>query len=73
MIQDLLLSVRNAITGGASDAGIGRIVVPVILIAVFIAMCLFPAWFGPIAYAYAALCALTVIQRSALAVAMFKD
>ncbi|MFL0670006.1 MAG: CDP-alcohol phosphatidyltransferase family protein [Erythrobacter sp.] len=42
-------------------------------IAVFIAMCLFPAWFGPIAYAYAALCALTVIQRSALAVAMFKD
>jgi phosphatidylglycerophosphate synthase len=42
-------------------------------ILVFIAMCLFPAWFGPIAYAYAALCALTVIQRSALAIAMFKD
>lgn len=42
-------------------------------IAVFIAMCLFPAWFGVIAYAYAGLCALTVIQRSALAMAMFKD
>lgn len=42
-------------------------------IAVFIAMCLFPAWFGVIAYAYAALCALTVVQRSALAAAMFRD
>lgn len=42
-------------------------------ILVFIAMCAAPAWFGPIAYAYAALCALTVIQRSALAIAMFKD
>lgn len=40
-------------------------------IAVFIAMCLFPGWFGPIAYAYAALCILTVFQRSALALARF--
>jgi phosphatidylglycerophosphate synthase len=35
-------------------------------IIVFIAMCLWPAWFGPIAYAYAALCVLTVFQRSAI-------
>ena len=40
-------------------------------IAVFVAMCLMPAWFGVIAYAYAALCVLTVFQRSALAAAMF--
>ena len=42
-------------------------------IAVFIAMCLFPAWFGLIAYAYAGLCAATVIQRSAMAVSAFRD
>jgi phosphatidylglycerophosphate synthase len=42
-------------------------------ILVFIAMCLFPAWFGVIAYAYAGLCALTVFQRSALAVVQFRD
>ena len=41
-------------------------------IAVFIAMCLFPAWFGVLAYAYAALCVLTVFQRSAMAVAQFR-
>ena len=41
-------------------------------IAVFIAMCLFPAWFGAIAYGYAALCALTVFQRSAMAVSRFR-
>lgn len=41
-------------------------------IAVFIAMCLFPQWFGAIAYAYAGLCVLTVFQRSAFAVAMFR-
>lgn len=40
-------------------------------IAIFIAMCLFPAWFAWLAYGYAALCVLTVIQRSALAVARF--
>lgn len=41
-------------------------------IAVFIAMCLFPAWFGAIAYGYAALCVLTVFQRSAMAVSRFR-
>lgn len=42
-------------------------------IAVFIAMCLFPAWFAVLAYGYAGLCALTVVQRSALAVSAFRD
>lgn len=42
-------------------------------IAVFIAMCLFPAWFAVLAYGYAALCALTVFQRSAMAMAAFRD
>ncbi len=42
-------------------------------IAVFIAMCLAPTWFGPIAYAYAALCVLTVGQRSAMAASAFTD
>ena len=41
-------------------------------IAVFAAMCLFPTWFGGIAYAYAALCVLTVFQRSAMAVSRFR-
>ena len=41
-------------------------------IAVFIAMCLFPAWFSVIAYAYAGLCVLTVFQRSALAASTFR-
>jgi len=41
-------------------------------IAVFIAMCLFPDWFGAIAYGYAGLCLLTVFQRSALAWARFR-
>ena len=41
-------------------------------IAVFIAMCLFPAWFGAIAYGYAGLCLLTVFQRSAMAVSQFR-
>ena len=36
-------------------------------VAVFIAMCLWPAHFATIAYAYAALCLLTVVQRSLLA------
>ena len=36
-------------------------------IAVFIAMCLWPAQFAMIAYGYAALCLLTVVQRSLLA------
>jgi phosphatidylglycerophosphate synthase len=42
-------------------------------IAVFIVMCIAPAWFGAIAYAYAALCGLTVIQRSAMAARAFSD
>jgi phosphatidylglycerophosphate synthase len=42
-------------------------------IAVFIAMCLWPAWFGAIAYGFAALCVLTVFQRSAMAAAQFQD
>lgn len=41
-------------------------------IAVFIAMCVFPAWFGAFAYTYAALCVLTVFQRSAMAVRQFR-
>jgi phosphatidylglycerophosphate synthase len=42
-------------------------------IAVFIAMCMAPQWFGAIAYVYAALCVLTVVQRSAMALAAFRD
>jgi len=42
-------------------------------IAVFIAMCLFPAWFAILAYGYAALCVLTVLQRSALAIVRFGE
>jgi phosphatidylglycerophosphate synthase len=42
-------------------------------IAVFIAMCLFPGYFPVIAYSYAALCVLTVVQRSAMARAAFRD
>ena len=42
-------------------------------IIVFLVMCLVPAWFGAIAYAYAALCVLTVVQRSAMAWAAFTD
>lgn len=40
-------------------------------IAVFVAMCLWPTSFAAIAYGYAALCVLTVCQRSALAVRTF--
>lgn len=36
-------------------------------IIVFLAMAIWPAWFGIIAYIYAALCVLTVVQRSLLA------
>lgn len=36
-------------------------------IAVFVAMCLWPAQFAAIAYAYAALCLFTVVQRSLMA------
>ena len=40
-------------------------------IAVFIAMALLPTWFGVLAWAYAALCLLTVVQRSLMAVSRF--
>lgn len=40
-------------------------------IAVFVMMTLFPAYFGVIAYAYAALCLLTVMQRSWLSWQLF--
>lgn len=42
-------------------------------IAVFLTMCLWPAAFAAIAYAFAALCLLTVIQRSAIAHRTFRD
>lgn len=40
-------------------------------IAVFVAMCVWPAAFAAIAYGYALLCVLTVAQRSAMAVRAF--
>ncbi|MDO9489538.1 MAG: CDP-alcohol phosphatidyltransferase family protein [Sphingomonadaceae bacterium] len=40
-------------------------------IAVFVAMCLWPTAFAPLAFGYAALCLLTVLQRTALAVRLF--
>lgn len=42
-------------------------------IAVFILMCLMPQWFAAIASFYAALCVLTLFQRTAAAAAMFRD
>ncbi|MDT8279353.1 MAG: CDP-alcohol phosphatidyltransferase family protein [Erythrobacter sp.] len=42
-------------------------------ITLFIAMCLFPAWFAWLAYGYAGLCVLTVFQRSFMAVSVFRD
>lgn len=41
-------------------------------IAVFIALCLFPSVFAPIAIGYAILCLLTVVQRSVLAMRVFR-
>lgn len=41
-------------------------------IAVFVAMCLWPGAFAAIAYGYASLCFLTVLQRSAMAVRAFE-
>lgn len=41
-------------------------------IAVFLLMCAMPAWFTAIAYAYSALCLLTVAQRSCMAARSFK-
>ena len=41
-------------------------------IAVFAAMCLFPGWFAPLAYAFAALCGLTTITRIAAGLGLFR-
>lgn len=41
-------------------------------IALFIAMCLWPGWFAVLAYGYAVLCLLTVVQRSLVARATFR-
>ena len=40
-------------------------------IAVFVLMCLEPAWFGPLAFGFAALCALTTVTRIAAGMAVF--
>ena len=42
-------------------------------IAVFAAMCLFPAWFQPLAYAFAALCGVTTVTRLAAGIRMFGE
>lgn len=42
-------------------------------IAVFVAMCLLPGYFAYLAYGYAALCTLTVVQRTALAAITFRN
>jgi phosphatidylglycerophosphate synthase len=42
-------------------------------VVLFSVMTLFPDWFPVLAYGFAALCVLTVFQRSALAVMQFKD
>tara|TARA_R110000868_G_scaffold3471_3_gene22271 strand:+ start:3674 stop:4279 length:606 start_codon:yes stop_codon:yes gene_type:complete len=42
-------------------------------IAVFIAFCLWPQWFGPLAYAFAALCLVTVAGRLAAARSLLAD
>lgn len=42
-------------------------------IAFFIALCLWPAWFAPLAYVFAALCTLTMAARLALAASVFRD
>jgi len=42
-------------------------------IAVFVAFCLFPAWFPVIAFGFAALCLITVVSRIWLAVQTFTD
>jgi phosphatidylglycerophosphate synthase len=42
-------------------------------IAFFIAICLWPAWFAPLAYTFAVLCALTMAARLVLAAKVFRD
>lgn len=40
--------------------------------AVLVAMCLWPHWFAPLAYGFAALCALTTVTRIAAGIATFQ-
>jgi hypothetical protein len=42
-------------------------------IAVFVLMCLVPAWFGPLAFGFAALCALTTVTRIAAGISVFNS
>ena len=42
-------------------------------IAVFAAMCFFPTWFPPLAYAFAALCGVTTVTRLAAGIRMFGE
>ena len=42
-------------------------------IAVFVLMCLEPAWFGPLAFGFAALCALTTVTRIAAGISVFNS
>lgn len=41
-------------------------------IAVFVLMCLVPAWFGVLAYGFAGLCALTTVTRISAGIQLFK-
>ena len=41
-------------------------------IAFFVALCLWPAWFAPMAFVFASLCALTAASRVALAARVFR-
>ena len=42
-------------------------------IAFFVVMCVWPSYFAPLSYVFAALCLATVAQRVAMAAATFKD
>jgi len=42
-------------------------------IAVFVLMCLWPEWFGTLAYGFGALCALTTVTRIAAGIAVFRS
>lgn len=42
-------------------------------IALFVAICLWPEWFAPLAYFFATLCGVTTVARMALAAKVFRD
>ena len=42
-------------------------------IAFFVALCLFPGWFAPLAYGFAVLCLVTALARVLLAARVFRD